>query len=381
MRWQLLRGQRQYQQPKWCSQQRLDSATRLAYSLDHLQARWTFRQQAATTSISRCSKPSEKRFTFSHTIWPKGEHVLKSVHASPIETDAARSMLDQLLDDSRLYRKGADYKNLLDFVVRLRNFAPFNALLLQIQKPGLNHAASARDWRENFSRTIKEDARPLLILWPFGPVALVYDVMDTAGDPLPMGVSAFEAVGVIDQTALDRFASLTGKKNIVWNRVDMGDLKAGSIGVLSRPAKLGEASTYRMTVNMNHNPNVQFATLAHELAHLFLGHLGQDKYLGVPLRPTQTNEQEELEAESTAYIICARNGVENQSASYLKNYVKQDTTTEQLDLYQIMRAAGQVETLLGLAAHTKVDKPQKKRSETMPLFPIDGHDLFDTSQS
>ena len=93
----------------------------------------------------------------------------------PIETDAARSMLDQLLDDSRLYRKGADYQNLLDFVVRLRNFAPFNALLLQIQKPGLNHAASARDWRENFGRTIKEDARPLLILWPFGPVALVYD--------------------------------------------------------------------------------------------------------------------------------------------------------------------------------------------------------------
>ena len=72
-------------------------------------------------------------------------------------------MLDQLLEDSRLYRKGSDYKNLLDFVVRLRNFAPFNALLLQIQKLGLNHAASARDWRETFGRTINDGARPLLI--------------------------------------------------------------------------------------------------------------------------------------------------------------------------------------------------------------------------
>jgi hypothetical protein len=291
-------------------------------------------------------------------------------------------MLDQLLADSTLYRKGADYQNLLNFVVRLRNFAPFNALLLHIQKPGLYHAASARDWRENFNRTIKEDARPLLILWPFGPVALVYDVMDTAGDPLPMGVSAFEATGVIDQVALDRFAQLTGKKNIVWNKVDMGDLKAGSIRVVSRPAKPGEASSYRMTVNQNHNPNVQFATLAHELAHLFLGHLGQDKNLSIPIRPTQTHKQQELEAESTAYIVCTRNGVENQSASYLKNYVEQDTTTEQLDLYQIMRAAGQVETLLGLAAHTKVDKPQKKRNETLPLFPSNSPDnspeLFDT---
>ena len=121
------------------------------------------------------------------------------------ETDIARSMLDQLLEDSRLYRKGSDYKNLLDFAVRLRNFAPFNAMLLQIQKPGLNHAASARDWFETFGRTIKDGARPLLILWPFGPVALVYDLMDTEGEPIPTGVAAFAATGVIDQLALARF--------------------------------------------------------------------------------------------------------------------------------------------------------------------------------
>lgn len=57
------------------------------------------------------------------------------------ETEAARSLLDQLLEDSRLYTQSADYKALLD----LRNFAPFNAMLLQVQKPGLSYAASARD--------------------------------------------------------------------------------------------------------------------------------------------------------------------------------------------------------------------------------------------
>src|SRR3989338_5854582 len=108
-----------------------------------------------------------------------------------LEADAARSLLDQLLSDSRLYTQSKDYKALLDFVVRLRNFAPFNAMLLQVQKPGLSYAASARDWQVRFCRTPKEGARPLLILWPFGPVALVYDVLDTEGDSLTEDVASF----------------------------------------------------------------------------------------------------------------------------------------------------------------------------------------------
>jgi hypothetical protein len=70
----------------------------------------------------------------------------------PLETEATRSLLDQLVADSRLYTSGKDYKDLLDFVVRLRNFAPFNAMLLHLQKPGLTYAASARDWEERFGR-------------------------------------------------------------------------------------------------------------------------------------------------------------------------------------------------------------------------------------
>lgn len=282
----------------------------------------------------------------------------------PIETEVARSMLDQLLEDSRLYLKGADYKNLLDFAVRLRNFAPFNALLLQIQKPGLYHATSARDWREKFGRTVNDGARPLLILWPFSPVALVYDLIDTNGADLPEGITAFAATGTIDQMALARFEKFLSKKNITWTKLDAGDRKAGSIELVKRPAKPAEPSSYKMDVNKNHDPNVQFSTLAHELAHLFLGHLGRDAYLHIPERPTQTHEQRELEAESTAFIVCARNGVECKSQSYLASYVEQDTTTEQLDLYQIMRAAGQVETILGLAAHTKLDRPKKLQAET-----------------
>ena len=199
------------------------------------------------------------------------------------ETEEARSLLDQLLADSRLYTRSADYKALLDFVVRLRNFALFNAMLLQVQKPGLTYAASAYDWRERFGRRPTEGARPLLILWPFGPVVLVYDVLDTEGDPLPEDVASCFARGGIDQARIAFLLSRLEKRRIECRSIDAGDGKAGSISVVNRGAEEKEPTLYRMQVNRNHSPNVQFATVAHELGHLFLGHLlghlGPDKVL------------------------------------------------------------------------------------------------------
>jgi hypothetical protein len=224
------------------------------------------------------------------------------------ETEAVRSLLDQLLADSRLYTQSADYKALLDFVVRLRNFAPFNAMLLQIQKPGLSYAASARDWHVRFDHRPKEGARPLLILWPFGPVALVYDVMDTEGKPLPEDVASFFARGVIDETQLQLCLRAMRKKNVESCEVDSGDRNAGSIRVVQRASSDKEFTRYRIHINRNHSPAVKFTTLAHELGHLFLGHLGQDNKLNIPQRPSLNHAQRELEAESVAYLLCKRNG-------------------------------------------------------------------------
>ncbi len=268
-----------------------------------------------------------------------------------LDSKVARSLLDQLFTDSRLYTKSKDYKELLDFVVRLRNFAPFNAMLLQIQKPGLRIAASARDWKYRFDRTIKDGSRPLLILQPFGPVALVYDVQDTEGQKLPQDVTAFSAFGVISEARFNSFEAFLRKKNIELLLVDGGDNNAGLIRVIRRATKAKELTLYRIHLNRNHQTAVQFVTLAHELGHLFLGHLGQDRERNVPQRPIIKHAQRELEAESVAYLVCNRNGVSPNSQKYLSSYVDQNNTIDQIDIYQVMRAAGQVETLLGLSAH------------------------------
>lgn len=291
------------------------------------------------------------------------------------ETADARALLDQLFEDSRLYHSSQDYLDLLNFVVRMRNFAPFNAMLLQIQKPGLRFAASAKDWRERFGREKCEKARPLLILWPFGPVGLVYDVMDTTGAVLPEDVSAFPASGPITSAQIAEIAEQLTHAGIECLSHDAGDQRAGSIRVIQRAASAGDMARYRTYYNKNHAPPVQFATIAHELGHLFLGHLGPDTKRSIRTRARPEHAQRELEAESVSYIVCCRNGVESKSQTYLANYVKSHTTIESLDFYQVMRAAGQVESLMGLATHTRFDGSSRVRRSARPKVRPDDRDL------
>ncbi len=278
---------------------------------------------------------------------------VKPIQQGPFEPETTRSLLDQLFADSKLYTRSKDYQELLNFVSRLRNFAPFNAMLLQVQKPGLSYAASARDWNERFGRFPKEGARPLLILWPFGPVSLVYDVMDTEGKEVPEDVASFHARGDIDELRLKSFMSLLKKKDIDWHWLDAGDQSAGAIRVVKRPSDQKEATQYRILINRNHGPAVQFVTLTHELGHLFLGHLGRDKNMDIPDRGNYEHFQQEIEAESVAYIVCERNGVMSKSHPYLSSFVNANTTFDNIDVYQVMRAAGRIETLLGLSEHTR----------------------------
>ncbi len=92
--------------------------------------------------------------------------------------------------------------------------------------------------------------------------------------------------------------------------------------------------------------------MAHELAHLYLGHLGADKFLKTPDRRNKNNDTMELEAESVCYIVCHRNKVKPNSESYLTNFINNKLQAADMDLHALLKAAGQIETILGLVEHT-----------------------------
>lgn len=258
------------------------------------------------------------------------------------------ALLDQLFSDALLYHKSPEYLELLKFVSRLRDFAPFNAMLLHMQKPGLRFAASTEDWDKRFQRRPKNGARPLIILWPFAPVALVYDVVDTEGEPLPEDVFSFFAKGPVTGFHIRHLFSKLSRKGIQCQYIDGGDGNAGEIVKTYESRSNDEESKYQVLINRNHSPSTQFATLTHELAHLFLGHLGADTHLKVKDRKGLSSKQRELEAESVSFIVCSRWGIDSRAHVYMADYVGENAGIGEIGLYEVMTAAGRVENLITL---------------------------------
>jgi len=76
-----------------------------------------------------------------------------TVQAAPVEDEQARSLLADLLESSKLYHTTEDYQALLAFVSKLRNFAPFNAMLLHRRRLTTGRRASGAASRKTPGRS------------------------------------------------------------------------------------------------------------------------------------------------------------------------------------------------------------------------------------
>ena len=263
------------------------------------------------------------------------------------DSPAERALIDQLIAATKLYDSSEAIQELFAFTVRLREFAPFNAMLLHIQKPGLTHAASAHDWWHRFGRVPKKGARPLLVLRMKGPVDFVFDVQDTEGKDLPVDAFSFPTFGDLSDNRFAEFMRAVGKEKIDLVPLDAGDGQAGWIRLLARAKNDKGKNVYQLAYNRNHAAPTRFVTVAHELAHLYLGHLGADNGRRVPDRRDTPHALMEVEAEMAAYLVAMRNGLTPRSESYLSNY---KGAFEDLNLYAVTRTANAVETAMGISA-------------------------------
>lgn len=261
------------------------------------------------------------------------------------DEDPSRAFIDQLIANTRLYDSVEALKGLLDFTTRLRNIAPFNAMLLHIQKPGLSYAAREKDWWTRFGRRAKRNARPLMILRTFGPVDFVYDIQDTEGPPLPDDAFAFPTEGEIPNGYMSMIEGHLRKIGIQITWLDFGDRSAGYARMLNHHGNKGRLEVFEVGVNQNHPSQVQLVTLAHEIAHIYLGHCGADPKRKVKFNRPEDEALREVEAETVAYIVVKRTGLSPRSESYLSKY---KGAFDQLDLHRILKTASVVEKELRL---------------------------------
>ncbi|HWD18676.1 MAG TPA: hypothetical protein VHB20_05310 [Verrucomicrobiae bacterium] len=253
-----------------------------------------------------------------------------------------QSSLDELFTRSRRFRQSRKFAEAVEFIARFRDYSPYNNLLVYLQNPMATYFATARHWRKAFGRAVKDEARGMIILAPRTPVLLVYDIEDTSGPPLPHKFEVFsQAKGRFDPAILDRTLQNAAREKIVVERKSMGKLQGGFATARGRDAHC----KIRIALRADLDDKAAYAALCHELAHVFLGHVGPDQDDCWPCRMNLSQAVTEIEAEAVAHIVCRRLGLRTHSAEYLASFVEDADEVEAISFDLISRTAGRIEEM------------------------------------
>ena len=257
--------------------------------------------------------------------------------------------IDALFAQALAQRGQAAFDEFLDFAHRFTNLSIYNAMLVRVQRPGAAAVGSRRQWA-SVRRWVKPDAVPIVVLQPFGPVRFVFEFGDTEGDEVPgQNKNVLFAEGQIPAGQYDRTKAAAAQYGIEIQETDQyGTLLAGTaaaIGYLPQRLQPADkcAAEFRIRLNAKHDLPTRFATLAHELGHIYCGHLCADRKGRWPNRYWLSHEQREMEAEAVAWLECQRTGVAPRSKDYLR-YLISSAEMEGISVYAIFEAANRVES-------------------------------------
>lgn len=261
------------------------------------------------------------------------------------EDDVPRKSLDDLAARALAYRTGPEFKALLDFCKRFPHLSPYNAMLLHIQNPHISFALRVPTWERKYERRVSRGARPYVILQPFGPVAFVFDLSDTkpinpqrdlvpeiVTDPLP-------AKGQPPAGALQSLIAVCLQIRIVVKQQELATHHGGSA------IQFG-GGTFGIVLNSKHTEARHIGTLAHELGHIFCGHLGAIDEGFWPDRSHASIDVKEFEAEAVAYWVTDRLNLDIGSVQYLAGYLSDDTLLPNYSLDNVLKAVGKIEEML-----------------------------------
>jgi hypothetical protein len=217
----------------------------------------------------------------------------------PEDVEPQLRQIRQLIKKSLEMPTPEEFVEALDFTTTFRRLSVWNAHMARIQRPGAKVIATQHEWQRE-KRYVLPDAVPIMILWPFSPIKYVYEIADT-GPPLEQDPERdpFAVEGEFRPACLSKLMASLRKQKHFKVRIEarrQGRNKAGSAAgqgvlwnlqtaaIISHLAEQNASTqseiakqvipVFRITINDRLEPAEQFVTLAHELAHIFCGHLG-----------------------------------------------------------------------------------------------------------
>ena len=302
-----------------------------------LKARWEI--ESVLNILATDPKLTQLQRSYLLSVLETGE-LSQALKGEEAPRKQIESTVDELLRKSSAYRSSDQFQEMVDFMARFRKYSPYNNMLVRVQNPSCGFYARAKDWYERFDRTLKEDARPMLILAPKHPVLLVYDLDQTEGPPLPQQLEEFAHFGgEWDPAWLKRTVENAASHDHIHVEFKMLSTLHAGFATIARGS--GDWKM-RVVINDSLDEPSRFGVLCHELAHVLSGHLGSDQDFWWPSRIDLARHAMEIEAEAAAFIVTSRFGLEGASARYVSSYLKGGPPPEAVSLDTIAKVAGRI---------------------------------------
>jgi hypothetical protein len=281
-----------------------------------------------------------------------------------MDLEAIRGTLDELFLLARRYRRSEKFRELLKFVASFRRYSAFNAMLVHIQMPGARYVLPAKRWIKEYGRRPVADAQPLVMLQPMSPIMFGFDVAQTEGRALPDDFdNPFKTRGRLEQGEFDMTIDNAKRDGVRVNSKSLGSNLGGYVRNAASPyhcvgiGLVGSAHVKMwvdnkeipviadVILNANLPAETNYATLTHELGHLYCGHVGTPKPKWWPDRRTLDRNTREFEAESVSYLVCRRAGIDTPAAEYMNGYLTNNEEVPRISLEVVFKAAQRVEAM------------------------------------
>ncbi len=269
----------------------------------------------------------------------------------------------RLEDGMRGIFSSEHYRQYLQTMSRFHRYSSGNVLLILSQRPDASYVAGFRTWNDSFHRRIRKGEKAIRILSPiirrkededdahvvcgFRAVS-VFDISQTEGPDLPLSLARVLDFQVSDYASFIKALTMVSPVPVSFAE----DLSGNGCFIPSENririrSGLPEAQTVK--------------TLIHEITHAMLH---RNDLSG----NAADRSRREIEAESVAYIVCARFGIDASSYSfgYIASWSEERDLQVLKDSLQTIQSAA--DTFIRLLEYVLFPSAEKKDSALAESF-------------